>query len=631
MADSADRYDRRAFLARGATTAAAMGLAGMGLPALLSACGSSTTPEPHASTRPGIGVGTPKRGGTVQIGLNSEIDGFLPSASHFDNSGLTYANTIFDTLTVVAADGSAKPYLAQSVVPNGDMTEWTITLRPGVTFHDGSPLNADVLLANIQSLQTSALTGQALRGVVDSVTTVPGNDLAVTVLCAEPIVAFPQYLTTQVGYVIAMAQLESQSTTKPIGTGPFSLVEWVPNDHLTVTRNPHYWRSGLPYLDGLTYRPIAEDQSRENSLKSGTIDLMVTRDPDAIRDLQDNASYQLVRNPDVGQGDMDFVILNTSVDPTNDLTVRQALAYAIDVDELVKLFGAGIAKPNLSLFPPGSPYRAADNGYPTYDLAKAKQLVAQAAPNHGGSIEIALATVTDPRLLNEVQAIASMWGQAGIKTTVSEIEQTTFIDNLVTGKFQAYTDEMFGASDPDINYVWLSSTTANGPIALNFSRNKDDALEAALQQGRTKSDQATRTQAYQAVDKRLSDDLPYLWASLATWCATGATWCRTSTTRRCPTGLRPSGSPTESSTPRRSGARPDHHASHAPVRHQPTGPARRHLLPHLGLRLPPGPPPSREPGQDHPGGGLHPRHLRLPVEAARAQQEPLRAVHDVDH
>jgi peptide/nickel transport system substrate-binding protein len=325
-----------------------------------------------------------------------------------------------------------------------------------------------------------------------------------------------------VGYVIALAQLESQNSTKPIGTGPFSLVEWVPNDHLTVTRNHNYWRPGFPYLDGLTYRPISEDQSRENSLRSGTVDLMVTRDPDAIRDLRGNADYQLVLNPKVGQGDMDFVILNTTVAPTSDILVRQALAHAINVEELVKLFGAGIATPNLSLFPPGSPYRPTDNGYPTYDLAKAKQLVAQAAPNHGGAIKIALATITDPRLLNEVQAIASMWGLAGIQTTVSEIEQVTFIDNLVTGQFQAYTDEMFGATDPDLNYVWLSPTTANGPIALNFARNKDDALETALQKGRTTSEQATRAQAYQEVDKRLSQDLPYLWASLATWCSIGS-------------------------------------------------------------------------------------------------------------
>jgi peptide/nickel transport system substrate-binding protein len=189
----------------------------------------------------------------------------------------------------------------------------------------------------------------------------------------------------------------------------------------------------------------------------------------------------------------------------------------------VKLFGAGIAKPNLSLFPPGSPYRPADNGYPKYDLAKAKALVAQAAPNHGGKIQMTLATITDPRLLNEIQAVANMWGLAGIETTVSQVEQVTFIDNLVTGKFQAYTDEMFGATDPDLNYVWMSPTTANPPIALNFSRNKDDLLEAALQRGRTTSDPAARARAYQEVDKRLSQDLPYLWASLATWSLTAST------------------------------------------------------------------------------------------------------------
>ena len=105
---------------------------------------------------------------------------------------------------------------------------------------------------------------------------------------------------------------------------------------------------------------------------------------------------------------------------------------------------------------------------------------------------------------------------------MSEVEQVTFIDNLVTGQFQAYTDEMFGATDPDLNYVWLSPTTAIPPIALNFARNKDDALEAALQKGRTTSDPSERIQAYQEVDKRLSADLPYLWASLATWSLTGS-------------------------------------------------------------------------------------------------------------
>jgi ABC-type transport system substrate-binding protein len=520
MADSADRYDRRAFLARGATTAAAMGLAGVGMPALLSACGSAG-PKLTNRTTPGVGTGTPRTGGTLTVGLNSEIDGFLPSASHFDNSGLTYANTVFDSLTRVGADGTARPYLAKSVEPNADMTVWTITLRPDITFHDGSPLSADVIVANFQALRTSLLTAQAVRPISAVTATGP---LQVQVTCDVPLVAFPYYLSTQIGYPIALAQLGAQDSTHPIGTGPFIFESWEPNDHFTAQRNPVYWRPGLPYVDSITFKPIANDQSREDSLRSGTVDIMVTRDPTTIRDLRDDASFQQIADLTQihGQTDMDFIILNTSADPTNDLTVRQALAHAINPDELVKLFGAGVTEVNTSLFPPGSPYRPADNGYPTYDLAKAKQLVAEAKPNHGGSIDITLDTVTDPRLLEIVQAVANMWTLAGVHVTVGEIEQVTFIDNLVTGTFTAYTDEMFSAPDPDINYVWLSSTTANPPIALNFARNKDPQLEAALIQGRTHSDPAVRAAAYQTVDMRLAADLPYLWFSRATWSITAS-------------------------------------------------------------------------------------------------------------
>ena len=521
MAESADRYGRRTFLARGARTAAALGLGGVGAPAILEACGTSSTGTAVAT--PGVSSLNPRRGGTVTIGVSSEINGFLPSTSHWDNSGLIYANTVFDSLTQVAADGTAKPYLAQAVTPNADKTVWTITLRPNVTFHDGSPLTANVLVANFQALRQSPLTAQAVTPVTSVSATGP---LEVTINCNEPLVAFPHYLATQVGYVVALAQLEKNDTQHPIGTGPFSFESWEPNDHFSVKRNPNYWRSGLPYLDGITFRPIVQDNSREASLRSGTIDLMVTRDPGAIRDLGHDTAYQQIADlhRTAGQTDMDFIILNCAADPTNDILVREAMARSLNVDELVRLFGAGVATPNLSMFPPGSPYRAADNGYPTYDLNKAKQLVAAAAPNHGGAIKLTLATITDPRLLTQIQAVSNMWELAGMQVSVNTVEQVTFIDNLVTGAFQAYTDEQFGASDPDLNYVWLSTTTAGGPgaIALNFARNKDDVLERALQQGRTSSDPAARADAYQTVDKQLAKDLPYLWVSRASWSLTGS-------------------------------------------------------------------------------------------------------------
>lgn len=519
------RYDRRTFLARGLEGAGALAIGGVA-GGILSACGGSSPGSTPGSTSGqfGVGHGTPKRGGTITIGMNSEIDGFLPSTNHFDNTGLTYATTVFDALTKIAPDGTVHPYLAQSVTPNADMTVWTITLRPGVTFHDGSPLTADVLVQNLNALRQSALTGQAVRPISG---VKAAGDLQVQVTSDEPLVAFPHYLATQVGYVVALSQLNASSpanTQHPIGTGPYKFVDWEPNDHFSVTKNPAYWRSGIPYLDGITFKPIIEDSSRLSSLRSGTIDLMVSHDPNAISTLQANSSFQQVNDihSTAGQPDMDFICLNTTVSPTNDLTVRQALAYATDGPEIVRLFGAGVTPTSDSLFPPGSPYKPANNGYPSYNLNKAKQLVAQAAPSHGGSIQLTLGNVPDPRQILIIQALQNMWGQAGIKVTLSEVQQVTYIDNLVTGAFQAYADEQFSASDPDLNYVWLSDTTASGAIALNFARNNDPEIEAALQKGRTTADPTVRVEAYQTVDKLLARDVPYIWISRAPWSITGS-------------------------------------------------------------------------------------------------------------
>lgn len=521
VGDEVQRFGRRTFLTRAAAGAGMLAVGGLGA-TVLDACGGSGSANGPGAGSAGIGPGRPRRGGTLTVGVNSEIDGFLPAANHFDNSGIDYANAVYDTLTRIAADGTAQPYLAQSVVPNGDRSVWTITLRPGVTFHDGSPLTGDVVVANFQALRQSPLTGQAVTPVTGVRATGP---LTVEVTAAEPLVAFPYYLATQIGYVAALSQLSSPNgSTHPVGTGPFSFVSWVPNDHLALKRNPAYWRKGLPYLDSITYKPIAQDSSRESSLRSGTIDLMVTRDPRAIVDLGHDSGFAQVRDQRTGSGidDMDFIILNTAVAPLDDLTVRRALAHALDRVELTRLFGAGIAEPDTSPFPKGSPFRAAGNGYPSYDLATARRLVAQAAPAHGGKIRLDLGTITDPRQLDVVQAVQSMWGRAGIDVTINQTEQVAYITGLALGTFQADTDEQFSAPDPDLNYVWWSSTTAAGPgkIALNFARNRDEQLEAALQRGRTSSDPAARAEAYQTVDKRLAADLPYLWISRATWSLT---------------------------------------------------------------------------------------------------------------
>ncbi|HWF23185.1 MAG TPA: ABC transporter substrate-binding protein, partial [Acidimicrobiales bacterium] len=201
---------RRKFLSRGAATAGVVAVAGVAGPGLLASGSPLGAGVAAAATtsKAGIGKGKPKRGGTAILGITADIDGFYPPNNHWDVNGYLYANSIYDPLTAVAANGEIKPYLAQSVTPNADKTVWTITLRPNITFSDGSALTATVLKNNLDALKASALTGTALKPIEGFTVTGP---LSVDVACAQPLVAFPYYLATQVGYIVGQSMIDGSS------------------------------------------------------------------------------------------------------------------------------------------------------------------------------------------------------------------------------------------------------------------------------------------------------------------------------------------------------------------------------------------------------------------------------------
>jgi len=519
---------RRTFLSKGAATAGAAAIVGIGGPTMLSACsssssGSSSSTSVVANPDAGVGMGTPKRGGTAIIGTTADIDGFYPASNHRDTNGFLYANTIYDPLTAVAADGSIQPYLAQSVTPDPEYVNWTLTLRPGVTFSDGSPLDAAVVKANFDALASSALTGTPLQ-ILEGVSVV--NDSTVTFTCKTPTVSFPALLTSQAGYIVGQSMIDGAddpTPPKPVGTGPFSYANWEPNSSFTATRNPHYWRPGYPYLDQVTFKPIADTTQREQTLKTGGVDLIISIDANTIGHFDSLSGYQVVDSlgDKLGEPDMDFIMLNCLASPTNDLGIRQALAKAINYPLIQQTFGGGLAKPVNGLFPQGSEYWS-ETGYPTYDPEGAKALVSAYKAQHG-TPSLTLTTIPDPRLIRAVQFIQQMWQQVGFKVAVSEIEQATLITNAITGQFQAYTYQQFAAADPDLNFYWWSSKTVEkvGGISLNFARNSDPQIDAYILQGRESPDPATRIAAYQGINERLAADLPYLWLEQTPWSAVG--------------------------------------------------------------------------------------------------------------
>ncbi|HEX4539752.1 MAG TPA: ABC transporter substrate-binding protein [Acidimicrobiales bacterium] len=511
-----DAIDRRRFLAQGIRTAAGVAVLGGGASTLLAACSSGGSSSTSTGTNAGVSTATPKPGGTVTFATEAEIDGFDPTKNRWDSTGILYSRTVYDNLTTIDATGAVKPYLAQSITPNSDFTKWTITIRPNVVFHNGTPLTAAAVKTNLDAVRAALLTGPALSNIASVDVTDP---MTVVVSMKAPWVPFPLYLTTQTGVVVEPANLLSGNCQQhPIGTGPYVFQQWVPNDHFTSTKNPHYWRQGLPYVDQVTFRPIPDPQSRENSLKSGTVDMMHSSDTQNLVDLQGDSSFVTIDDTrSVFEPDMDFVMLNTAVAPMNDIRVRQALAYAIDKKKVINTVWNGLPPQSFGPFVQGSPYFG-PTGYPDFNLAKAQSLVKQYQAEKG-PISFEFGTINTPKALEINQLVQAMWKQAGIQTQIAQVEQTQFILNALQGKYQAYSWRQFATPDPDANYVWWSAGTAApvGSLALNFARNNDPQVQQALDQGRASADPAVRSAAYQSIAKRFAVDFPYLWINRAIW------------------------------------------------------------------------------------------------------------------
>ncbi|HEX6477088.1 MAG TPA: ABC transporter substrate-binding protein, partial [Acidimicrobiales bacterium] len=316
-----DAIDRRRFLAQGVRTVAGVAVLGGGASSLLAACSSGGSSSTSTGTNAGVSTATPKPGGSITFGTEAEIDGFDPTKNRWDATGYLYAHTVYDQLATFDANGNIKPYLAQSITPNSDYTKWTIALRPNVVFHDGSPLTAAAVKTNLDAVRAALLTGPALSNIASVDVSDP---MTVVVSMKSPWVAYPLVLTAQTGVVVEpRTLLGGQAQNHPVGTGPFVFGQWVPNDHYTSTKNPHYWRSGLPYLDQITFKPIVDPQSRENSLKSGAVDIMHSSDTQNLVDLQGDSAFVTIDDTkQTFEPEMNFVMLNTAVPPMDNLQVR---------------------------------------------------------------------------------------------------------------------------------------------------------------------------------------------------------------------------------------------------------------------------------------------------------------------
>jgi peptide/nickel transport system substrate-binding protein len=246
--------------------------------------------------------------------------------------------------------------------------------------------------------------------------------------------------------------------------------------------------------------------------------MMHSGSPNNLLQFKGNKKYAYYDNSGevVGQPTVQCVMLNTSTAPFNNKTLRQAMAMCINQAQFSKVIDKGVDAPMNGLFLSDSEFYS-KTAYPKHNPTQAAKLVKQVQQQTGKQPAFTLNSTSDPETLAAAQFLQQAWQTAGMKVTIQIIAQATIINDALAGTYQATLWRQFGAVDPDLNYVWWSTTTVGPPLPLNMARNNDPRIQAALTAGRSTTEKSDRIKAYQQVNQYLAQDIPYLWLARDTW------------------------------------------------------------------------------------------------------------------
>ncbi|HEX9467193.1 MAG TPA: ABC transporter substrate-binding protein [Acidimicrobiia bacterium] len=511
MSSSRRRTQRWIRAVASATVLVAVIAAGVVGTGSASARGPSTVPA----------AAKPTRGGSVNYGIESETSGgwCLPNAQ-LAISGIMVASAIYDTLTEMNSKGKYVPYLAKTVTHDPTYTQWTIGLRDGVKFQDGTPLTADAVKQNVDAWKKGRLLGFVYSDVADVAVVDP---LTVKVTTAKPWVDFDAFLffDGRVG-IAAPAQLANADTcpTNLIGTGPFMIYNgaghWTPNQEFVASRNPNYWRTDrfgtqLPYLDKIVFRPNPDPSQRTNQLQAGQLQLTHTWSGLQIDQLQRLSGLTLMRQKP-GRREVRYYVLNAKKPPFDDLNARKAIALALDRPQINAIRNAGIFQLANGPFDKDVPGYLKNPGFPRHNLNAAQKLVAAYKSAHGGQFSVVVEYTNDPEDSGEGQLMKEQLAKAGIASTLQIENQSAFINTALGGNFSILLWRNHPGDDPDVNYVWWN---ASSPI--NFGKFQSPNLQTLLDQGRSEPDPAKRKQIYEQINKIFSQQYFNIWSYYADW------------------------------------------------------------------------------------------------------------------
>ena len=423
------------------------------------------------------------------------------------------ARSFYEPLLERDADGVPQPNLLAEFETNEDHTEFVLDVRKGISFHDGEPLDAAAVVANLgHLLRPSDDTEQLVEELLAE------DESTVRIRLNRPHVAFADSLAGQAGLTGSPAAFE-EARNAPVGTGPFEFTSWRRDQELVVTRNEDYWREGLPYLDEIVFRPIPDEEARWQSLLAGDIDALQSLRQSIVRRARDRADdfnlFEHVGNESGG------TIYNTNAPPLDDVRVRRAVAHALDREDLIAaLDGAGISPLAQGLFNPDSFWFDPQTAelWPDHDPDRARGYVEEYVSDPqrsdglatGAPVAFTVDTPPDPSLTETASVYQDQLLQVGIDVSIRTVEQAVHIQEAIgeypdfDGDFEAKFWRLGSDGDPDWMTVWFMP---GSPI--NFTNFEDDEVVRLLLDAQLTAVPEQRRELYTGVMAVFADQVPF--------------------------------------------------------------------------------------------------------------------------
>ena len=458
---------RRGFIVAGAGTAGALTLA-----ACSTASTSSSSSSASAAASGSAAAGTPKTGGKLSFAMTGggSAESLNPSAPYADID-LARTMSIYDRLVHVAdAQGVVKPMLAESMTPNADGTEWTIKLRSGVTWHDGSPFTADDVIYTFKfdaDPNNAAVANFFFTTFVDTKNLKKVDDLTLIVPMIQP-----------VGDLAAFVQDPSfnifkNGTTnfdKPNGTGPFKFVSWTPGQSSLFARNTNYWAEAGPYIDELELVSIPDATTRLNALLSGQVDAAANVDYASAKSYESQGAsspIQIVQVP--GWASVPFT-MGTATKPFSDPKVRQAFRLLPDREAMIQSVNNGYGQISNDLFAQGDPLYNNTLPQRVQDIEQAKSLL-KSAGYEGLTIELSTSPYV-AGMTEAAQVLAQQAKAAGVTINVKKLPAESYY--TTTWPNYQFGQTVWGANTLPF---WTAFTSMKGSI-YNDTQWQDEQAQA---------------------------------------------------------------------------------------------------------------------------------------------------------